>query len=128
MEKKIQIGKKTYTLTANRRIIKTIYSVCPEVLTIGNDLKSQNKTALTDKEVAEIGTPLAIKLLANLDDLFFDMLRIAHPEITREKASDLLDQMFEEYDDVQDKLLELAMSVFPVASQETKVVKKKIDW
>ena len=128
MEKKIQIGKKTYTLTANRRIIKTIYSICPEVLTIGNDLKSQNKTALPATEVAELGTPCALQLPAPLHHSFFDMLRIAHPEITREKASDLLDQMFEEYDDVQDKLLELAMSVFPDASQETKVVKKKIDW
>lgn len=119
MEKRIEIGKKTYTLTSNRKIIKTIYNICPEVLNLSNE---------NEEEVAEKGTPIAIDLFANLDVLFFDMITIAHPEITKEKSDKILDQFIAEYDDVPNKLLELAMSVFTEGAQDKKVAKKKIDW
>jgi len=119
MEKKIEIGKKVYTLTANRKIIKTIYEICPEVLTLGD---------ASSKEIEKKSAPIAIDLFANLDDLFFDMIRIAHPEISREKSNDILDKFIEEYEDVPNKLLEFAMSVFTEGAQDKKVTKKKIDW
>lgn len=120
MEKKIEIGKKVYTLTSNRKIIKTIYNICPEVLALGNED--------SEEVIAKKGTPIAIDLFANLDDLFFDMIKIAHPEISREKSNDILDKFIEEYDDVPNKLLEFAMSVFTEGAQDKKVAKKKIDW
>ena len=126
MEKKIQIGKKTYTLTANRKIIKTIYNICPELLEIVNG--DAPKTEDEKKQVEKKGVPISVSLIANLDDLFFDMIRIAHPEISKEKSDEILDDFMEEYDGVTEKLLELAMSVFTQGSQDSQKAKKKIDW
>ena len=126
MEKRIQIGKKTYTLTANRKIIKTIYNICPELLEIVNG--DAPKTEDEKKQVEKKGVPISVSLIANLDDLFFDMIRIAHPEISKEKSDEILDDFMEEYDGVTEKLLELAMSVFTQGSQDSQKAKKKIDW
>ena len=126
MEKRIQIGKKTYTLTANRKIIKTIYNICPELLEIANS--DAPKTEDEKKQVEKKGVPISVSLIANLDDLFFDMIRIAHPEISKEKSDEILDDFMEEYDGVTEKLLELAMSVFTQGSQDSQKAKKKIDW
>lgn len=115
--KKIEIGGKTYTLTANRKIVKTLANIVPELLALNE--------AELDKMETKNQNSLGVNLLANLDILFYDMIKIAHSNIDKEKSDEILDKFEEEYDDVQEKLVELAMSVFQSGDQKTK---KKINW
>lgn len=113
MQKKIQIGDKKYVLTANRSIIKTLYEIAPDML----KLKEGEKDS-------ELQAKAGIDLMANLDKLFYDMIKVAHKDITKEKSDEILGKFENEYEDVQDALLELAMSVFTTGDQK----KKKIVW
>lgn len=114
MQKKIQIGDKKYTLTANRSIIKTLYAIAPDMLKLNNKGKTDSESE------AKVG----IDLMANLDRLFYDMIKVAHKDITKEKSDEILDKFENEYEDVQTALLNLAMSVFTTGDQK----KKKIVW
>lgn len=114
MQKKIQIGDKKYTLTANRSIIRTLFNISPNMLKLDNN-KNDN-----DNSKAEAG----VDLMANLDRLFYDMIKVVHKDITKEKSDEILDKFENEYEDVQTELLNLAMSVFTTGDQK----KKKIVW
>lgn len=114
MQKKIQIGDKKYTLTANRSIIKTLYNIAPELLKID----AKKGTA------SETNVKASVDLVANLDVLFYDMIKVAHKDITKEKSDEILDKFESEYEDVQNELLNFAMSVFTTGDQK----KKKIVW
>ena len=113
MKKEIEIGNKKYTLTANRSIIKTLYEIAPSVLEI-------NATKRGQQNEIKVG----LDLMANLDVLFFQMIKVAHSNITKEKSDEILEQFEKEYEGVQEALLELALSVFQQGDQK----KKKIDW
>lgn len=114
MKKEIEIGNKKYTLTANRSIIKTLYEIAPSIL-------ETNATKKSQKEEIKVG----LDLMANLDVLFYQMIKIAHSNITKEKSDEILEQFEIEYDGVQEALLGLALSVFQQGDQEKK---KKINW
>lgn len=113
MQKKITISGKKYTLTANRSIIKTLYAIAPDMLAIGNAKKESGLEA-----------KVSIDLMANLDRLFFDMIKVAHRDITKETSDEILDKFESEYEDVQTELVNLAMSVFTTGDQK----KKKVIW
>lgn len=114
MQKKIQIGDKKYTLTANRRILKTLYRIAPDMLKLDETSKSQETLK------AQIG----VDLITEIDSLFYDMIKIVHKDITREKSDEIFDKFDSEYEDVQTELLNLAMSVFTTGDQK----KKKVIW
>lgn len=114
MKKEIEIGKKKYILTANRSIIKTLYEIAPSIL-------ETNATKRGQKEEIKVG----LDLMANLDTLFYDMIKVANPQITKEKSDEILEKFESEYEGVQEALLELALSVFQQGDQEKK---KKINW
>ena len=113
MQKKIQIGDKKYVLTANRTIIKTLYNIAPDMLKISEG-----------KQDSESQAKAGVDLMANLDVLFYDMIKVAHKDITKEKSDEILEKFENEYEDVQSELLNLAMSVFTTGDQK----KKKIVW
>ena len=113
----IEVASKKYTLTANRSIIKTIANIAPEML----DLKP---VADADKEKTEID--LGIKIMSELDVLFYDMIKIAHPEISKIKSDEILELFEIEYEEVQPKLIRFAMSFFTEGDPNTK--KKKLNW
>jgi len=117
--KRIEVAGKQYTLTANRKIIQTLNEICPELLVLAK------KGELSNADEA-VQVELGVKLLCNLDELFYSMIKPAHPEISREKSNEILDAFDEEYEDVQEKLLEFAMSVFQEGNQNTS--KKKLNW
>lgn len=108
--KEIEISGKKYTLTANRRTIKTLYSIAPSLLSTKGD-EDEEKTS--------------VDLVANLDVLFYDMIKIAHPNISKEKSDDILEKFEEEYEDVEGNLVDLALTVFQSGDQTKK---KKINW
>ena len=116
MEKHINIGGKEYTLTANRKIIKTIYNVSPEFLDIieGSKVGKKQQSAIS------------IELIANVDTIFFDMIKIAHPHIDKEESDKILEQFCQEYEGVDNALINFAISVFTDGNQGS--AKKKIQW
>lgn len=114
MQKKIQIGDKKYTLTANRSIIKTLYNIAPELLKLDSKKGMESET----------NVKASVEVLAKLDILFYDMIKVVHKDITKEKSDEILDKFENEYEDVQTALLNLAMSVFTTGDQK----KKKIVW
>lgn len=117
--KVLEVAGKRYTLTANRKIITTIASICPELLKF-SDKKGKQK--MNESEEANIG----LKILGNLDVLFYDMIKIAHPEITKERSDEILDLADEEYNNFQDSLINLATSAFESSTPNTS--KKNLNW
>ena len=113
IQRRITIGDKKYTLTANRSIMKTLAKISPDLLKIKDG-------KMTKEREAEFG----IDLYAGLDILFHDMIKVVHKDITPEKSSEILDKFENEYEDVQTALIDLAMSVFTTGDQ----TKKKITW
>lgn len=114
MEKHINIGGKDYILTANRKLIKTIYNVAPAFLNVSGKNKETNENVSVD-------------LVANLDILFFDMIKIAHPELTKEDSDAVLQQFCDEYAGVDNAIINLAMSVFTEGNKGS-AKKKTINW
>lgn len=114
----IEVAGKKYTLTANRRLIKTIARICPELLD-----SPSNKTA---REIEDQEVVMGINVMSDIGDLFYDMIKIAHPEISREKSEDILDAFFAEYNDVEKHLIKFAMTVFTDGTP--KANKKNLDW
>lgn len=115
----IEVAGKKYTLTARRSIIKTIADICPELLDLGSD---KNPQEFDDK----VGFELGVKVMSELDVLFYDMIKVAHPEITKEKSDDILESFENEYNDVQANLLKFAMSVFTEGNPSQS--KKNLNW
>lgn len=113
VQRRITIGDKKYTLTANRSIIKTLYKISPDLLKIRDG--KENET-----EARAVG----VDLVAGLDILFYDMIKVVHKDITPEKSNEILDKFDSEYEDVQTELFNFAMSVFTTGDQK----KKKIVW
>lgn len=116
--KRIEIDGKNYTLVANRSIIKTLAQIAPEMLEIRPNKESE-------KEEISRANSLGINILSNLDILFYDMIKIAQPNIDKERSDRILDKFEEEYDGVQEALLDFAMTVFQSGDQTKK---KKINW
>ena len=115
--KRIEIDGKNYTLTVNRSIIKTLAQIAPEMLEIRPNEDESMETSRANS--------LGINILSNLDILFYDMIKIAQPNIDKEKSDKILDKFEEEYDGVQEALLDFAMKVFQSGDQTKK---KKINW
>ena len=116
MKRKITIGDKTYTLTATRNIIKTLYEVSPEILSMA--------TIKNDAERKAINAKVSVDIVAGLDKIFYELIKVAQPTITFEKSIEILNKFDEEYEDVQSAIMELALSVFQQGDQK----KKKIIW
>lgn len=115
----IEVAGKKYTLTAYRDLANTINDNFPEIL----DLASGKE--VSDIKVDADNIKLGMKIMGKLDNLFYDMIKIAHTTLTREKASEILDSMFDEYDNVVEFLLKFAMSVFPKGTP--KGTKKRLE-
>lgn len=114
----IEVAGKKYTLTANRSIIRTIANIAPEMLKLGQ---------LTDAdEIEKSEVDVGLKIMSELDVLFYDMIKIAHPEISKDKSDEILDLFEKEYSEVQANLIKFAMSVFTEGDPNTK--KKKLNW
>lgn len=116
--KRIEIAGKKYTLTVRRSLIKTIYQISPELLKLRDAKKAE------EIENSITGFKANIDLIANIDELFYEMIKVAHNNIDREKAAEIYDAFDAEYENAAASLIELAMSVFATGDQE----KKKIVW
>ena len=112
--KEVEIKGKNYKLTANRKLIKVISEICPSILKL-NDGKVGDDN----------GVELGVDILADLDILFYEMLKPAHPDISKETADKILENFEDEYADVANNLITFAMSSFTQGDQTSK---KKLNW
>lgn len=114
----IEVGGKKYTLTVKRSIIVKLHEICPELLRMGNnDAEDSSKSLEID---------LSIRLSANMDVLFYDMIKIAHPELSREKSDEIYEKLVDEYEDVEISLINFIKEVF--TGGIPKENKKKLNW
>lgn len=117
----IEVAGKKYTLTANRNVIRTISNIVPEVLKMKIDPKKDGD-AFNDVLAVLSG----LQLMSELDVLFYDMIKVAHPEITKDKSDEILDNFEKEYNNVQENLLKFAFSVFNEGNPSKN--KKNLNW
>lgn len=117
--KKLEIGGKVYTFTAKRSLMKTIYQICPSIL------KTGKSTGGADS-VQDSATDFGLDMLVNLDVLFYEMINPAH-KLTKEQSDKIFETCCDEYgeDELLEKLIDFAMSVFPQGDQTNK---KPIVW
>ena len=99
----------------------TLKKVAPELLKING-----NSSKLSEKEIADLQYEAGLSIYDNMDVIFYEMIRVAHPTITKEKSDEIYSQFCDEYLDVEEKLMEFFSTTFtdgiPVEN------KKKIDW
>lgn len=117
--KQIEIAGKKYTLTVKRNIIPKLYEICPEALKLIGSEKSEELDIETE-------IMLSVKLIANMDVLFYDMIKIAHPEISKDKSDEIYENFVDEYEDSTQALLNFIKSVF--TGGIPKGNKKKLNW
>ena len=120
-KKQIEIGGKKYTLTVKRSMLITLKKVAPELLKING-----NSSKLSEKEIADLQYEAGLSIYDNMDVIFYEVIRVAHPTITKEKSDEIYSQFRDEQLDVEEKLMEFFSTTFtdgiPVEN------KKKIDW
>lgn len=129
--KQIEVNGKKYTLTARRSIIFKIAQICPELVRLAKSSKSETQGDLTDEQVLkkleESGTLDAVdKLYDNMPTLFYELIKVAHDSITREKSDEIYWDFYDEYNDVDDYLYEFIQSVFTRGIPRKN--KKNLDW
>lgn len=119
--KRIEVNGKTYTLTARRSIIFSMAKLSPKVLQI----MSKDKQASKDEE-SELNLSVSEILYDNMNVVFYEMIRIAHPDISLNKSNEIYYDFCREYNDVDEKLLNLITSVFSDGIPREQ--KKNLDW
>lgn len=119
--KQIEIGGKKYTLTVKRSMLITLASIAPEFLKIG---KSSNK--FSEEEMTNLQLEACKSIYDNINVIFYEMIKVAHPTITKEKSDEIYSQFCDEYADVEDKLIEFFSTTFTEGIPAEN--KKKINW
>lgn len=118
--KKIVVNEKTYTLTVQRSIVFTLAKIAPELLQI-NDNGGKSK-----EEVQELQLDAMAKVYDGINLLFYEMIKVAHKDITLEKSNEIFLAFRDEYDEVEENLLNFATSIFTTGVPKTD--KKKLNW
>ena len=102
-KRQIEVGDKKYTLTVKRKLIYVIQSVCPEML----------KIQITGKEFSiDDRLDASIKLSSSMDEIFYNMIKVEHPEITREKSDEIYEKFTDEWSDAEECLIKFIYESF----------------
>lgn len=118
--KQVEIGDKVYTLTVTRGLSIRMSKVAPSFL------KMSKKGTMTEEEEREFAIDYGSAIFDNVNVLFYEMLRMAHPDISKEESNNLYEQFRNEYDDVEDHLLAFFRTSF--TDGIPKANKKKLNW
>ena len=115
MEKLIEVEIKgqTYTLVSKRSLIVRLKKHIPNIDKI-RDLEE-------DRDIE-----LAVAIYDNMDWIFFEMLTIKQPEITKKESDKIFDAFYEEYEDAEESILSLIVSVFDKGIPNKQ--KKRLNW
>lgn len=116
-KRQIEVSGKTYTLTVKRKLIFKMQELCPELLKI----RFANKEISLDEKI-----DASIKLSGSIDEIFYNMIKIEHPEISREKSDEIYEKFTDEYEDVEENLMNFIYESF--TSSIPTENKKKLNW
>ena len=114
--KVIEIGNKKYTLTATRSLIQTVYNLMPELF---NQVEGKSNADIT-KDMGK-----NIEFYVKLGSIFYELIKVAHPELDKSKAENILAEMENEYEDADTAIINFALSSFTQGAQDHK---KKLNW
>jgi hypothetical protein len=120
-EKHINIGGKDYVLTIKRSMLISLAKVVPELIKI-NRLAGN----ASEEELAELQFAAGASIYDNIDVIFHEMIKIRHKDITKEKSDEIYLQFCDEYEDVDEKILDFFLETF--TGGVPKENKKKINW
>lgn len=120
-ERQINIGGKNYILTVKRSMLVSLARTVPELIKI-------NRMAgkVSEEELAELQFAAGASIYDNIDVIFYEMIKIHHRDITKEKSDAIYSQFCDEYEDVDEKLLDFFSTTFTEGIPQEN--KKKIDW
>lgn len=107
MKGKLTIDGKEYILVANRKLLVEMEEINPKFLDL---VQNKNKNI-------SLGTGIKI-----YEDLFFAMLKIGQPEITKENAEELFSWLEDEYslEVISEMLNNMISKVFTQGGKEKK--------
>ena len=115
---------KIYTLTVTRSILRRVATIIPDIVNIIQNTDDEND--LSDEEKEELSLDATDKLYANMNLVFYYMLKSEHKDITLEESNEIYKNFNNEYNDVDDKLMSLIEKVFTQGVPREK--KKNINW
>lgn len=129
--KQIEVKGKKYTLTVKRSILFKIAQICPEAIKIAKVAKNKNGGQLTDEDIENcLGNDCAMeavsKLYDNMPILFYELIKVAHKDISMETSDKIYWDFYDEYNDVDEHLYDFIQSVFMNGIPKEK--KKNLDW
>lgn len=120
--KTIEVGGKKYTLTVRRSMIFPLAKQIPECMKI---IQASNK-GVSDEELSTLEYNAGASIYDHIDIVFYEMIKIAHPDITKEKSDLIYGAFYDEYNDVDEKLLNFFYESFTDGVPREN--KKNLDW
>ena len=117
-KKTIEVDGKQYTLTVKRSMFVELQRIVPELIKFGQN----NGKDITSEMEFEAG----IKIYDNMDKIFYAMIKFEHPELTKEESDEIYENFYNEYNDVDEKLIEFMQSSFTDGIPRDK--KKNLNW
>lgn len=129
--KQIEVNGKKYTLTVRRSILFKIAEICPELLRIVKKSNSGEVDLKEKENVLDIlddtsALDMTAKIYDNMPTLFYELIKVAHKDITREKSDEIYWDFTNEYNDVDENLSKFIQSVFLGGVPREK--KKNLNW
>lgn len=129
--KQIEVNGKKYTLTVRRSILFKIAEICPELLRIVKKSNSGEVNLKEKENVLDIlddtsALDMTAKIYDNMPTLFYELIKVAHKDITREKSDEIYWDFTNEYNDVDENLSKFIQSVFLGGVPREK--KKNLNW
>ena len=121
--RQIEIGGKNYTLTSKRSLVVAMSRVAPELIKIA---KSSRGKDVSDEEQDNLTIDFSVSIYDHIDVLFYEMIKIAHPNITKEKSDDIYNAFCREYNDVDEHLVHFLHSSFTDGIPREQ--KKTLNW
>lgn len=117
MEKirEFEIDNVEYHLVAKRSLLIRLKQIVPDLFSIKDE-----------KEIEENQLELGLLMYDNMDVIFYEMIKVKHPNLTKEESDALFAKFCNEYDNAEESLLELMNSVFEQGIPNSK--KKKLNW
>lgn len=109
------IGDDTYSLVSKRSLVLNLRLIIPELF----DLKESK-----NRKQAEVD--LGIKLYDNLDLIFYEMIKIKHPNLTKDESDVIFENFCNKYNNAEESLIELMMSAFQQGIPNTE--KQNLNW
>ena len=117
-KKHIEVNGKEYTLTVKRSMFIELQNIVPELIKFG---ENGGKNVTKEMEVEA-----SLKIYDNMDKIFYSMIKIEHPELTKEQSDEIYEAFYNEYNDVDEKLIEFMQSSFTDGIPREN--KKNLNW